>query len=56
MGDRPIDENYSDAEAARRYQATLVRVLATPPDHKAKLGASPKKRGRPPKQTSPEKS
>ena len=35
-----------------REAATLRRLLATPPDHKrnAKSDASPKKRGRPPKQ------
>jgi hypothetical protein len=40
-----------DDEVTRRYEATLKRVLATPPDHKTTLkpGASPKKRGRPPK-------
>lgn len=42
---------YDENEIARRYHATLARVLATPPDHKlsAKASASPKKRGRPPK-------
>jgi len=43
------DDQYSDEEAACRYQATLRKVIATPPDHRAKPkpGASPKKRGRP---------
>jgi hypothetical protein len=42
-------EVLDDEETARRYQTTLKRVLAAPPDHKTKPGASPKKRGRPPK-------
>jgi hypothetical protein len=49
---RPEDSNqYDDAESTRRYRATLLNVLATPPDHKTKRNpdASPKKRGRPPK-------
>jgi hypothetical protein len=45
------DEQFSDEETARREDAALKRLLATPPDHKpsAKPGASLKKRGRPPK-------
>lgn len=45
------DERFSEEEVASRYRATLASVLATPPDHKtdARSGASPKKRGRPPK-------
>ena len=40
-----------DAEIARREEATLKRLLATPPQPKTKpkAKASPKKRGRPPK-------
>jgi hypothetical protein len=49
MSEKPTDERYSDEEAARRYRATLTNVLAAAPDHKTKPGASPKKRGRPPK-------
>jgi len=47
------DEQFSEQESERRYQATLEKVLASPPHHKAKLkpGTSPKKRGRPPKET-----
>ena len=45
------DEPFSEQEAARRYQATLARILATPPDHKTKPNANPKKRGRPPSTT-----
>jgi hypothetical protein len=39
-----------NAEIAGAEDAILKRLLATPPDHKtkAKPGASPKKRGRPP--------
>jgi hypothetical protein len=40
---------YSEVEVAARSEATLKRLLATPPDHKTKPGASPKKRGRPSK-------
>jgi hypothetical protein len=48
---KQIEEHLDEAEAERRYKATLARILATPPDHKTKSkpGASPKKRGRPPK-------
>jgi hypothetical protein len=42
---------FTNEEVERRYRSTLANVLATPPDHKTnvKLGASPKKRGRPAK-------
>jgi len=43
---------YSDEEIARRYEATLKRVLTTPPKHRTAKGGKanpPKKRGRPPK-------
>jgi hypothetical protein len=46
---KQADEQFSEQEAVRRYRTTLANVLATPPDHKTKPGASPKKRGRPPK-------
>lgn len=39
-------------EVQRRSDATLKRLLSTPPDHKTKKAAPanpPKKRGRPPK-------
>jgi hypothetical protein len=42
---------YSDEEIARRYEATLKRVLSTPPQHRTAKGDKanpPKKRGRPP--------
>jgi len=47
------ENRYSDTETARRSDATLKRLLATPPHHTraAKPDASPKKRGRPPKGT-----
>jgi hypothetical protein len=41
---------YSDEEIARRYEATLKRVLTTPPKHRTAKGdkaSPPKKRGRP---------
>jgi hypothetical protein len=40
-----------DSDVGAREDATLKRILATPPDHKTKPkpDASPKKRGRPPK-------
>ena len=43
---------YSDEEIARRYEATLKRVLITPPKHRTAKGddaSPPKKRGRPTK-------
>jgi hypothetical protein len=46
------DEHYSDEETARRYEATLKRVLSTPPKHRTAKGEKanpPKKRGRPQK-------
>jgi hypothetical protein len=52
---RPIppasDMELDESEAVRRYRQTLASVLAARPDHrtKAEPGASPKKRGRPPK-------
>lgn len=48
---RADGDRYDAEESERRYRATLANVLATPPDHKMKVkpGASPKKRGRPPK-------
>jgi hypothetical protein len=49
---RQVESEFSDDEAARRYQATLARVLSTPPHPKpARDGAAspPKKRGRPAK-------
>jgi hypothetical protein len=48
MGDEPT---HSDSEHGALEDETLKRLLARPPDHKtkAKSGASPKKRGRPPK-------
>jgi hypothetical protein len=53
--DKDVNQ-YSEAEAARRYRATLANVLAAPPDHKTKPNVSPKKRGRPPKAKSEESS
>jgi hypothetical protein len=47
MAAQPICE-----ELNKREEAALKRLLATPPDHsrtKPKPGASPKRRGRPPK-------
>ena len=38
MGADKDANQYSEAEAARRYRATLASVLATPPDHKTKTG------------------
>jgi len=45
------EDQFTEEETERRSDAVLRRLLATPPDHKtkARLGASPKKRGRPPK-------
>jgi hypothetical protein len=46
-------EVYSDEEIGRRYEATLKRVLTTPPQHRAAKGEKanpPKKRGRPTKE------
>jgi hypothetical protein len=43
---------FSDEEIARRYEATLKRVLTTPPQHRTAKGDKanpPKKRGRPKK-------
>jgi hypothetical protein len=43
-------DQYSDEEIARRYEATLKRVLTTPPKHRTAKGEKanpPKKRGRP---------
>jgi hypothetical protein len=45
-------DTYSDEEIARRYDATLKRVLTTPPQHRTAKGEKvnpPKKRGRPKK-------
>jgi hypothetical protein len=46
------DERSEEETAQRREQRILARLLATPPDHrtKPKTDASPKKRGRPPKE------
>ena len=46
-----VDERFSEEETARRSDATLKRLLATPPDHKrkAKPGANPKRHESPPK-------
>jgi len=43
------EDTYSEEEAARRSDAALWRLLATPPDHKRgpQAKAHPKKRGRP---------
>ncbi len=46
-------EEYSEEETARRYDATLKRVLSTPPKHrtaKDEKANPPKKRGRPKKE------
>jgi hypothetical protein len=43
-------DQFSDEEIARRYEATLKRVLATPPKHRTTKGEKenpPKTRGRP---------
>jgi hypothetical protein len=50
------DANLIDAESEQRFAETLKRVLATPPDHKTKPGASLKRRGRPPKAKAPDSS
>lgn len=50
MGEK--DQKFSDEEIARRYEATLKRVLTTPPQHRTAKGEKanpPKKRGRPEK-------
>jgi hypothetical protein len=54
MSDKESDQ-YDEKETARREDAALKRLLATPPDHKpkAKTGASPKKHGRRAKGTPP---
>jgi hypothetical protein len=46
------DTEYTPEEIARRYKATLERVITTPPKHRTAKGEKanlPKKRGRPPK-------
>ena len=51
--DKTAGKEFSDEEIARRYEATLKRVLSTPPKHKAAKGDKanpPKKRGRPKKE------
>jgi hypothetical protein len=55
MGKTVDADQFGEEEAERRYRATLANVLATPPDHKTKPGASPKKRGRPRKNDISEK-
>jgi len=53
MGNKNGDE-FPDEEIARRYEATLKRVLTTPPQHRTAKGekaSPPKKRGRPKKET-----
>jgi hypothetical protein len=45
-------DEFSDEEIARRYDATLKRVLTAPPQHRTAKGDKanpPKKRGRPKK-------
>jgi hypothetical protein len=47
------EEVYGPEEIARRYEATLKRVLSTPPKHRTAKGekaSPPKKHGRPKKQ------
>jgi hypothetical protein len=47
---RKTDEDYSDDEARRRYEATLKSVLSAPPQPKPKKDGDAslsKKRGRP---------
>jgi hypothetical protein len=46
-----VSAEVEDKDLARREDATLKRLLATPPQPKPKkdAGASPKKRGRPAK-------
>jgi hypothetical protein len=47
---RSTEETYSQEEIERRYEATLKRVLTTPPKHRTAKGEKanpPKKRGRP---------
>jgi hypothetical protein len=53
MGDNKSGDQFNDEEIARRYEATLKRVLATPPKHRTAKGEKanpPKKRGRPRKE------
>jgi hypothetical protein len=53
----PKEDQYSDEETARRYEATLKRVLSTPPKHRTSKGEKanpPKKRGRPKKKSTQE--
>jgi hypothetical protein len=52
MRKKDSTETMSDQEIARRYEATLKRVLSTPPEHRTAKGEKanpPKKRGRPQK-------
>ena len=51
MAAKQTEAPLTESEIEKRERETLKRLLATPPDHrtKAKPGASPKKRGRPPK-------
>jgi len=49
MRKKDSTEAMSDHEIARRYEATLKRVLTTPPKHRTAKGekaSPPKKRGR----------
>jgi len=52
MSRKSLDnDQYSEEEIARRYEATLKSVLTTPPKHRVAKGEKanpPKKRGRPP--------
>jgi hypothetical protein len=48
------EEQFTEEEIARRYKATLKRVLTTPPKHRTAKGDKanpPKKRGRPKKES-----
>jgi hypothetical protein len=51
MVNKPSSDTREGVEVSELERETLLRLLATPPDHKtnAKPGASPKRRGRPPK-------
>jgi hypothetical protein len=52
MSTKNQNDEYTDEEIARRYEATLKRVLTTPAQHRTAKGEKatpPKKRGRPPK-------
>jgi hypothetical protein len=53
MAHGPKSQDFTDEEIACRFEATLKRVLTTPPQHRTAKGEKanpPKKRGRPKKE------